>query len=202
MTTGADTPIPVWASPAADPRWPTRIVASEALGYRVPRPAHYDRGPVRETTAVDEEDAYLGGSPEEWLSIRRMAAADPRHELGNWVEAFLRLTGLPTIVPSPAVRGRLAEWRPLGACASLAARLAVDETRLFTGLVALAAPDGPPAFARLYVVLARRGTWAWKVCLALASACLPGTPEPRVAANDHVRAGASLGGLELAVPGA
>lgn len=195
----SDPAIPAWASPGADPRWPTRIVESRELGYRLPRPERYERGPLRARTPVDDEDQYLGPEPGEWLSIRCMPRADPGREIGDWVEAFLRLIGVPTLVPDQ-VPARLVEWRPAASCPALAHRLGVDETRLYTGLARLDVAGGPPCFARLYGVLARRGTWAWKVDLALASACLPGAPAPLVAANDHVRAAASLGALELAVP--
>ena len=50
---------------------------------------------------------------------------------------------------------------------------------------------------RIYILMARRGELAWKVTLCFESAVLPGMPEPMVAANDHVRAGASLGYLRF-----
>jgi hypothetical protein len=90
---------------------------------------------------------------------------------------------------------RLMEWRYLGTCSSLSERLAVDGTHLYQGLAML--PGTSSELARFYVLLARRGTSAWKISLSFMSACLPGMDEEMVISNDHVRAGATFGYLRL-----
>lgn len=55
----------------------------------------------------------------------------------------------------------------------------------------------PTEFEHVYIVMARRANFAWKVTLSFESACLPGVPESVVASNDHVRAGATFGSLRF-----
>jgi hypothetical protein len=192
--------VPVWATPVDLERWPTHIVESTELGYRAPLPVRFRQQAERSHTPVDEADVYRGPAPEEWLSIRLMNKADPRHDIGSWVASFMRLTGFPAQAPLPlgSPPPRLVEWHEEGSCKALAARLAVDETRLFQGAAVFAGE--PPSLSRIYIVLARRETRAWNVCLAIASACLPGAPEAMIAKNDHRRAGAIFGGLLLSPP--
>ncbi len=109
----------------------------------------------------------------------------------------MSITGFPVIAltqpgaPPPA----LLKWQYEGAFPALAKRLGADEAHLYSGLARL--PGTPPELARLYMLLARRDTQAWKVTLSFASACPPGMPEEFVISNDHVRAGATFGDLRL-----
>jgi hypothetical protein len=50
---------------------------------------------------------------------------------------------------------------------------------------------------RIYVVVVRRGKFAWKIALSFKTACRDGMREEVIVSNDHVRAGAILGDMEL-----
>jgi hypothetical protein len=188
--------IPPWATLAELKAWPTRVVESLELGYRVPLPLAFRDKAERSRSPVDEEDLYRGPSDGEWLSIRVMGQANPRQDIGGWVASFLHLTGFPAPLPPESPPPKLLEWREEGSSKALADHLAVDETRLFQGAALFG--GAPPSLSRIYILLARRETRAWNVCLALASACPPGAPEAMIAKNDHQRAGAIFGGLAIA----
>ena len=115
----------------------------------------------------------------------------------NWVDAIVSMSGFPVPAMQHAADAslRLLEWQYQGNGQPLTERLAVDETHLYQGLAMLAAK--PPELARIYILLARHGTLAWKDSLSLLSACPPGTPEEMIAANDHVRARATFGDLRF-----
>jgi hypothetical protein len=117
--------------------------------------------------------------------------------LRNWVDATVAMTGFPVAAlaaacPSPP---RLRAFAPCPLTAAAARALRLDELVLYEGLATI--PTSPPELARLYLLLGRRGQRAWKIELTLTSACPPDAPYRKVAASDHRRAGAVLGGLSL-----
>jgi hypothetical protein len=143
------------------------------------------------------EHVYRGVYASEWLTVAFMEQADPAGNLRNWIEAVVSMTGFPILAMQQAIDPppELLEWQYTGAYPTLSERLGVDETFLYHGAAKL--PGKPPELARIYALLARRGTLAWKVCLAFNSACPPGMPEEMIVSNDHVRAGATFGCLQL-----
>ena len=74
--------------------------------------------------------------------------------------------------------------------------LRVDEAHTYTGLAKYPA-QGHAVLGRIYVVMARRKTFAWKLALSIETACFDGMPEEKVYSQDHVRAGAVFGTLQL-----
>ena len=100
-----------------------------------------------------------------------MAAADPAADLRGWAQAPLTLTGAPAV--ATALAGdppETLDWNLVGAPDSLNDRFRVDDVRLYEGLTRV----GEAGLSRIYTVLARRGTLAWHVELALGSAFPPG----------------------------
>lgn len=189
--------MPEWLQPALLEAWPTQLIQTTDLHYALSLRQGWVLQPVQLPSVVDREHVFRGQFLSEWLTINFMDEANAQSDLREWVEAFLRLTGFPSwpiaqACPSPPF---LLEWHDEGSCPPLAQRLSVDETYLYQGLAAL--PNHPSELARLYILLARRGTHAWKITLSLLSACPPGTPAEIIQSNDHVRAGATFGTLEL-----
>ena len=191
-------PIPVWLEPTTLKNWPTRPIKRDDLGYMLPLPTPWNRKPEVTKTALDITHIYRGTHPLELLSITFMPNANPTAKMVNWVEVGIRMTGFPILEMASLNEGKppkLLEWTYLGMCESLNKRLAVEETHLYSGLGSIT--GRPPMLARIYIILARRETLAWKASLSFISACWPRTPEETVIANDHVRAGAILGHLTL-----
>jgi hypothetical protein len=192
-----NTTVPIWLEPIESlgttlEDWPTRVIESAALRYRLRVREGWDDTPQVNETPMEMEHIFRGVYPSECLSVSFMDKADPAANLRNWVEAIVSITGFP-ILPMLQASGapKLLEWQYAGSCAPLAERLGVDETHVYQGVGLL--PGRPPELARVYILLARRGTLAWKVALSFMTACLPGTDEEMVAENDHVRAGATFG---------
>ncbi len=188
---------PAWLAPVTLEDWPTHTIESRDLYYRLPLRTGWSERPEASSTPSEQTHSYRGQLSSEWLVISFMPKADPKSYLGHWVEALIHLSGFPIPAMQAAFESNpeLLEWKPEKGGGDLARRLQADEIFLYQGLAFL--PGQPPDLARMYIILIRRGTQAWKVCLSFSSACPPGTPEEIVAANDHVRAGATLGHLEL-----
>lgn len=185
---------PIWMQPVTLEAWPTEVVTSSSLKYRLPVCRHWSLSPQLNETPVEQEHIYTGPQPGELLTVSYMSQAKADHDLSNWVNAFIQLTGLPSLhlmqisVPSP----RLVEWRSQPNSPELQTQLAVDELQLYQGIAQL-----PHTYLRLYTLLLRRQAEAWKVHLSLISACAPDAPEELVERNDHARASKSLGSLML-----
>jgi hypothetical protein len=54
-----------------------------------------------------------------------------------------------------------------------------------------------PPLRRVYVAAFRKETFAWLITLVIETAALPGMPQQVIEVNDHVRAGASYGHVQL-----
>ncbi len=186
---------PAWLTPVTLEDWPTRPVESPELHYRLPLRLGWSDHPQPFGTPSEQTHIYRGELPAEWLTVSFLPEADPQSYLGNWVEALIFMGGFPVPAMRDATQARLLDWQQEEGGEDLVTRLGADEIFLYQGMASL--PGQPPDLARFYILLLRRGTWAWKICLAFSSACPPGSSEELVAANDHVRAGASLGYLEL-----
>jgi hypothetical protein len=177
-----------WLEPAALDAWPTRPLVSPALRYSLEVPAAWDESPVATDAGTHREELLRGAGIGDGLLVQFMEGADPAADIRGWAEAPLRLAGAPAVAIALGGHAELLEWREVAAPAS---RWEADELALFEGLTRSA------ALARVYAVLARRGTLAWHVALALESACPPRTDAETVQRNDHVRAAAVLGTLQL-----
>jgi hypothetical protein len=188
---------PGWLAPPDGPTWPTRRRALPEVGLTLDLPAHWDTPPETLVTPPVRGLGFRGPRTAECLIVHLVSPADPATDIGAWVEAPIRLSGFPLPeVVGPEGSPELLEWRALPAPADATARLSADECRCYEGVAAVL-EDGGRSLRRLYVLLARRGTRAWKVALVFASACPPGFPPDLVAANDHVRAAATFGTLTI-----
>ncbi|MEV4757861.1 hypothetical protein AB0J86_22475 [Micromonospora sp. NPDC049559] len=176
---------PIWST--VEPGWPVRSEQVEGVTLGVPEGWR----PEAATPAVGgvTERAFTGRFPGELLAVAVMPEADPTHNLRLWVDATIALIGLPHPALAPA---GLLEWAAEGEQVGWAADLGVDTCLTYQGVL-----GDSPNLNRCYVVLARRGTTAWRIVLSLASAMLPGSPDEGVTAQDHVRAAAVFGGLRL-----
>lgn len=188
--------MPIWMQPIAAEGWLTQVVTSESLKYRLPVCERWQITPMLNQTPVEQEHIFQGAQPGEMLTISYMAEANPEHNLNQWVEALLHLTGVPILHwQSMETVPKLIEWQRMDAPLELCQHLQVDEAFLYQGLAQI--PNIPAGLLSLYSLLLRRKTEAWKISLAFSSACLPGAPEEMVERNDHARAGASFGQLQL-----
>ena len=187
--------IPRWLEPCDPPGWPTVPLKSATLRYSLRIPKRWVTTPRVRGTAREIEHIYSGTRNAEWLIISFMEKANATSDMTNWVEAHIAITGFPVLLeydPSPTLRS----WTYIGKLPGLAKKLGVDEAHAYTGL-ANYSEDSGTVLGRMYIVMARHKTFAWKVALSFETACFEGMPEEKVYANDHVRAGAILGDLRL-----
>lgn len=189
--------VPVWVEPITLEEWPTYVVDSAELRYALPMRQGWNPVPEVDKTPLQVEHVYRGVYATEWLTVAFMEQADPAGNIRNWIDATVSIAGFPI----PAMQRasdpppELLNWQYVGDYPAMSKRLGVDETHLYHGVAKL--PGRPPALARIYTLLARRGTLAWKVSLSFESACPPGMPEDMIVTNDHVRAGATFGYLQF-----
>ncbi len=192
-----------WLEPVHLPHWPVQPVESDLLRYRISIPTHWSARPLTRQIGNVVQHAYCGPLPSEWCTIDYMAVADRTADIRMWQDSLVQLYGVPLpILSEPYFHAiPLLEWVYLGESSAYAERLGltIEPVHLYTGLVQL--PETPPELARIYVVLIQRECEAWKIAVTIASACLPGAPEDMVNANDHRRASAILGNLQLLPPG-
>ena len=190
--------LPTWVKPIELDGWSTTIVTSQDLFYRLPLCERWNQTPEIEESSVDKEHRYKGYFASEWLVVNFMEV-DKQQEfnLRNWVDSLVAMGTFPIPILKEVVgeNPELMTWEYEGEFTQLNSQLGVKESHLYSGLAML--PLKPRELARLYVLLARREQYAWKVTLSFMSACLPGTPEEEVTSNDHVRAGATFGGLQF-----
>jgi hypothetical protein len=188
---------PGWLRPADPKDWPARPFESPMLRYALRVPVRFSVEPEVRPLGKETEHVFRGPWPTERLIVSFMEKATGG-KMANWVDAVAALTGFPILDLLPAGNEKppeLLEWRYEGAIPSFAERAKLDEAHGYQGLARL--QTEPRRIARLYLLLARRGTFAWKVTLTFESACLPGMPEALVYSNDHVRAGAVLGDMRF-----
>ena len=191
-----DHTIPIWTEPVdLGEDWPTNLVENQALGYRFTLPVWWSRDAQITQMPSYREEIYRGEYAAELASISFMPQADPSANIRNWVEGMITLAGFPILELAKVAPPRMLEWQYEGSWPALAERLHLDECHTYQGLAHLSDTQGE--VARFYILLARRGRQAWKVTFSILSACLPGMPERDVYENDHVRACASFGNLEL-----
>lgn len=194
MTTGH-----AWLEPEAAEidGWPVRGVELPAVGVAVAVPQAWSA-----PATTDEPPATMaritGALPGEGLVVARIGNATSGRDIGDWLQLPMSATGgLDPQTMATKGTSEVLQWQRSDT-GELAARFGTDELVAHDGLAKyLADPDDPPELVHSYVVLARRGDTAWKVALTLSSACLPGTPDDVVDANDHVRARACLGRLRF-----
>ena len=188
---------PVWVEAVELEDWPTQPIESSMLRYSLRVPEGWTTTAAVNQLPMEVEHIYRGPSPAEWLIVCAMDQADPESNMKNWVEVVVAMSGFPSLTISTALdpRPELSEWRYEGSSQALARKLDVDEVHLYCGLAKL--PGQFARLARIYILMARRAGFGWKLILSFESGSTSDMPEAFVAANDHVRAGAIFGYLSL-----
>lgn len=187
------TGIPIWLQPPSGRTWETRIFESPLLRYAIQVPSFYSETPEFVATQMETKHLFYGHfKTVELLAITFMDKSTGG-DMRQWVEATMFLSGFPVLQlvgDAEKERPKLEDWQYLGALPALADRLELDEAHAYSGFAVMPPTEENqfPLGARLYILLARRGTFSWKVELVFNSAVFPGMPSDMVYANDHVRA--------------
>ena len=118
--------------------------------------------------------------------------------MDQWVDFTMALCGMP-IAPIHEDEDRGPErrtWTPLGRMPALETRLGADEAYAYMGVSTYQRDF--VMMGRMYVLIVRRASFAWKIVLSFMTAVLEEVmPQSMLDSNDHVRAGAVLGTLAL-----
>ena len=186
---------PLWTVPASPDGWSTFVFESPGLRYRIPVPQRWSAEPAVSATPREIWHVFRGTNPATLLGVRFMDKADAHGDMRNWVGATLSFTGFPIMELSGDGQPTLMDWRYEGRFDAVAQRLSLDDAHCWSGLARVGG-DGT-SLRRLYVAGYRRSNFAWLISLALETAVLPGMPEEALYSNDHVRAGATFGYVQL-----
>jgi len=185
--------LPIWCEMASLPAWQTVPLHDTHMQVQLHIHEDWNTTPQQYQTPLDSEHRYAGRTPDEWLIINKMREADPNGNITNWVNAFIQTTGFPIIGinTTSGYKPQLLSWESWATSEATRQHYDVDEIHLFEGVGQI------PEWVRIFVILARRDTVAWKVALVIPTACMPGTDMETIIANDYVRAGAIFGALDF-----
>jgi len=187
--------LPKWLEKSDPAGWPTVPLKSATLRYSLRIPKRWKSEAEVSGTSSEVGHIYYGPRSTEWLTISFMEKANATSDMRNWVDPILAMSGFPVAInldPPP----RLARWTYLGKLPSVAKHLGVDEAHAYMGLAEYK-DNGVTILGRLYMLMARRKNFAWKLALSIETACLDRAPPEMVDSQDHVRAGAIFGALRL-----
>lgn len=190
--------IPIWLQPFKIESFPTRPMNNNIVQCSLALPRAWDITPEMNETPLEIEHIFRGIIPTDGLVISFMEKADPQANLRDWVELILGVTGFPILPISQAFTTipHLLKWEYLENQSSLPQQFQVDEIHLYQGWAQFGTASN---LACLYLILARRGTCAWKIGLSLLSI----GDRPKSTQNDlqniadEERAGAILGELSF-----
>ena len=160
--------LPVWLQPNQSDAFPVWTVNNRALHCRVGLPKLWDTEPLIEDSPSEKRQFFYGTNAFEGLGLSLMDQADPKSDIGNWVDAILAITGfpMPFLCRQDSSVPKLLNWEVIEDSNSLSGTFEVDEMRLFQGL---AFSDETSAFYCLYIILARKAHRAWKIELSLSA---------------------------------
>ncbi|GKZ64928.1 hypothetical protein AnigIFM50267_007084 [Aspergillus niger] len=193
--------LPVWLRDCTLQQWPTKPIKSAALRYALKLPERWDNSLTVRGTSYAIEHIYHGtpGIDAERLMIEFLENMNEHGDITKAVTVYMALTGMPVLYDLVAQPKLLpGTWQYMGQLPSLITRLNADDACAYMGLASFQASFN--LLGRIYVVVVRKGTFRWKITLSFQTACLPSMPEDIVNSNDHVRAGAILGSLQLQGP--
>lgn len=184
--------IPLWLRATRPLKASTQPIASGDLRCKFELFSDWSSPPALTQLPMMAAGVCRGPSEKDWLVISFMANAVPGHNMLSWVEAPLSMIGFPepAVQPTP----ELLWWDKETATRDYQLSLGADEVHAFTGLARFSS-----GVARLYVLLARRQRFAWKVLLSFASAAGGGN-ELASMRDDDRRAEVVFGALEPASP--
>ncbi|HEY2577573.1 MAG TPA: toll/interleukin-1 receptor domain-containing protein [Streptosporangiaceae bacterium] len=187
---------PVWMLPSEPSGWPTVSYESPALRYQIRVPQRWSADPAVTATSRELQHVFAGSAPASLLSVRFMDKAVPGHDMRLWVETTKLMTGFPVLgVTSDGKPPELLEWQYEGEYGPLAAKRGLDELHCWSGAARIGNVTTP--LRRLYIAAFRKQTFGWLIALLIETAVQPGMPEKLVETNDHVRAGATFGHIQL-----
>jgi hypothetical protein len=195
------TELPVWLKDCTLEMWPTKPLKNSTLRYSLRIPSRWATEKTVRGTDLETEHLYHGSTDSEFLIIAFQEAVTEHSDMTNWITFHMMLSGFPILCDLKKQPELLPNsWHYMGTVPSLTAKLKADETHAYIGVAKFEAQRA--MFGRIYVVLVRKGTFAWKIALCFATACLPGMKisEKMLNENDHNRAGAVLGSLQLVGP--
>lgn len=197
MASNIDAELPLWLQRMELEEWPTQLFKSDLLHCSLQVPEWWQAEGEPHQSELETSQLLRGDDFTEFLEFHFMATAEPDAKITNWVDTLIAVTGLPNEAANTdeTVSTKLLEWDYLGEFAPLKEKWGVDEAHLYQGL--LVYQTDRPELARLYLILSRRGSLAWKIALSYRSACPPGMPQVMIDSNDHIRAGASFGYLSF-----
>lgn len=112
-----------------------------------------------------------------------------------WVDGIADVAGLPVLEIDPATNPTVMEWIYEGKLDVVAKNYNADEAHCYSGIISL--NDTDKHKARVYILLLRKGTFAWKFIFSCETALFPGMPDSIVYSNDHIRAGSTFGAIIL-----
>jgi hypothetical protein len=191
--------LPVWLKDCTLRGWPTKPIKNATLRYSLRIPERWSTEHKVRGTSSQTEHLYnggVGGYDSEWLIISFQENVDEYADIRHLVTMTMALNGFPVFCDLKTQPELLpGSWQYMGQIPNLAVRMNVDEAYGYMGVARFEAP--PAMLGRVYVLLVRKGKFAWNIALSFRTACLPGTSEEMLDSNDHNRAGAILGTLQL-----
>lgn len=189
--------IPLWLQPIKLESFPVRRMNNNVVQCRLALPRMWGVEPEMNENPIEIEHIFQGIEPMEFLVLNFMEKADPQRNLRDWLEMILAVTGVPILpmsklsTPTP----KLLKWESLENQNSLCDRFQVDEVYLYQGLAQCKTSS---LLLCLYTILARRGTFAWKIGLSLtATEDMLTSDRTEICMADRERAGAILGELSF-----
>ena len=154
--------IPLWLSAPGPTAPPAQPILSDDLRCKFLLFNEWNHVPAVEEFETMTRGIFRGPSEADWLVVSFMANAVPGHNMLLWVEVSLDLAGFPEMAVQPLPE--LLRWDAERMTAGYKLRLGTDELHAFTGLGRF-----PDEIGRLYVLLARKEHFAWKLLLSVSS---------------------------------
>jgi tetratricopeptide (TPR) repeat protein len=185
---------PVWLKEANAEKWAVELFHTSLLRYTIAVPKRWNASPFLSNTQLEVKHLFKGPWPSEFLSVSFMENATGGNMTG-WVDGTVALSGLPVLEISTATNPKLSEWLYEGVFEVVAKKYEADEAHCYSGIIEL--NDADRHRARVYILLLRKGNFAWKFILSFETALFSGMPASVLFSNDHIRAGCTFGKLKL-----
>ncbi len=189
--------VPEWFSLQNDPNWPVIPVSSNLLRYTANIRKGWASSPTVESTGIETIHMYRGPNITNNFIVSVWDNSPTNGRMCDWVDGAFALINSPDpfLFAGGKDKPGFMEWNYLGSFSEISNQLKVDEAHVYEGVARIV--DKYPLLSRIYLLLARKGNFAWKVILSIESACIPGMPYQTIYTNDHIRACATFGSLKL-----
>ncbi len=129
-------------------------------------PEDWPKQPEVLPSPIQSEAIFRGNNMAEFLVIAFMPNAIPGHDMRQWLDLSLAMTGFPDIHIAQAMENppRLLWWPEIVSSPELANKMKADEAHRNSGQALL---NGEAV--RLFVLMIRKGELAWKIFLSIPS---------------------------------